>query len=251
MEFLPPDISLVSGVVLIVVAFFGSAITAGLGIGGGLTVIVALASLVPPAAVIPLHGVVQLGSNIGRAGVQRAHINWSIVVYFVAGSLVGAVIGGKVVVQLPENTLKFLLALFILYAIWGPMKFGVSKIGPVMLSIAGAISTFVTMFIGATGPFVISLLGQSLPDRHALVGTHAACMVMQHTLKILVFGLLGFAFSEWIPLLTTMVVFGFFGTLLGSHILHWAPEALFRKGLKVILTTVAANMLLSAAGVYG
>lgn len=247
---MPPDMSLLSGAILVAVAFIGSAITAGLGIGGGLTVLAALASLGPAAAVIPIHGVVQLGSNIGRASVQRAHINWPITAYFILGSLVGAAIGGNLVVQLPENTLKFGLALFILYAIWGPMRFGMSKIGPIMLAVTGAISTFVTMFIGATGPFVISVLAPSLDDRRALSGTHSACMIVQHTLKILVFGLLGFSFGPWISLLIAMVAAGYIGTLLGSRLLHWAPEAVFRKALKIILSVLAANLLLSAAGVY-
>jgi uncharacterized membrane protein YfcA len=242
--------SVLSGLVLVAVAFLGSAITAGLGIGGGITVIVTLASLVPAAAVIPIHGVVQLGSNIGRAAVQRAHIDWPIVGYFILGSLIGAAAGGSVVVQLPEPMLKAVIALFILYAIWGPMRFGMSRFGPVRLAVAGGVSTFVTMFIGATGPFVISVLAPRLPERRALIGTHAGCMTMQHTLKIIVFGLLGFAFGPWIPLLAAMVAAGFLGTLLGSKILHWAPEAVFRKFLKIILTALAANLLLSAAGVY-
>ncbi len=250
MEFLPPDMSVLSGFVLVGVAFLGSAITAGLGIGGGMTVIVTLASLVPAAAVIPLHGVVQLGSNVGRAAIQRAHIDWPIVGYFIVGSMAGAAAGGNVVVQLPEDTLKAILGLFILYTIWGPMQFGMARFGPVMLTVAGAISTFVTMFIGATGPFVISVFAPLLPDRRRLSGTHATCMIMQHSLKILVFGLLGFSFSPWLPLLAAMIGAGFFGTLLGSRILHWAPEAVFRKALKVFLTVLAVNLLLSAAGVY-
>lgn len=250
MELLPPDMPLLSGLVLVAVAFLGSAITAGLGIGGGLTFITVLASLAPATAVIPIHGVVQLGSNIGRAAVQRAHIDWPIAAYFIIGCLFGSVVGGNLVVQFPENVLKVVLALFILYTIWGPTRFRMSKIGPVMLAVTGGISAFVTMFIGATGPFVISVLAPRLPDRRRLVGTHSACMIMQHSLKILVFGLLGFSFSPWIPLLAAMIGAGFFGTLLGSRILHWAPEALFRKALKVILTLLAANLLLSAAGVY-
>ncbi len=250
MELLPPEISALSALVLIAVAFLGSAITAGLGIGGGLTVITVLASLAPPAAVIPIHGVVQWGSNVGRAAVQRAHIDWPIVVYFVLGSLIGAAVGGAVVIQLPEPVLKAVIGLFILYAIWGPMKFRLARLGPVMMSIAGAFSTFLTMFIGATGPFVLSVLAPRLDERHQLIGTHAACMTTQHTLKILVFGLLGFSFAAWVPLLAAMIGAGFLGTLLGSRLLHWAPEDVFRKVLKTILTVLAVNLLLSAAGVY-
>jgi uncharacterized membrane protein YfcA len=250
LELLPPDMSLVVGLVLIVVAFLGSAITAGLGIGGGLTVITVLASLVPAAAVIPIHGIVQLGSNVGRAAVQRAHVNWSIMTYFIFGSLIGAAVGGSVVVQLPEAVLKTVLGLFILYSIWGPTQLRLSNIGRTTMGITGAVSTFLTMFIGASGPFVLAVLAPQLSERRALVGTHAACMVIQHTLKLIVFGILGFAFGPWLPLVAAMIVAGIFGTLLGSWLLHSAPEALFRKVLKVTLTALAANLLLSAAGVY-
>lgn len=247
---MPPDMSLVSGLVLVAVAFLGSAITAGLGIGGGLTVITVLASLVPAAAIIPLHGVVQLGSNVGRAAVQRAHVDWSIMTYFIFGCLIGAAVGGSVVVQLPEAVLKTVIGLFILYSIWGPTRLRISKIGPATMGVSGAVSTFLTMFIGASGPFVLAVLEPQLSERRALVGTHAACMVIQHTLKLIVFGILGFAFGPWIPLLAAMIAAGIFGTLLGSWLLHRAPEELFRKVLKVILTALAANLLLSAAGVY-
>jgi hypothetical protein len=37
------------------------------GIGGGAALLAVMASLVPPAALIPVHGVVQVGSNLGRA----------------------------------------------------------------------------------------------------------------------------------------------------------------------------------------
>lgn len=250
MELLPPDMSLVVGLVLIVVAFLGSAITAGLGIGGGLTVITVLASLVPAAAVIPIHGVVQLGSNVGRTAVQRAHVDWSIMAYFIFGSLIGAAVGGSVVVQLPEAVLKTVIGLFILFSIWGPTRFRITKTGPATMGVSGAVSTFLTMFIGASGPFVLAVLEPRLSERRALIGTHAACMVIQHTLKLIVFGILGFAFGPWIPLAAAMIAAGIFGTLLGSWLLHRAPEELFRKVLKVTLTALAVNLLLSAAGVY-
>ena len=86
MEFLPPNLSILAAFVLILVAFIGSAISAGLGIGGGITFLTVLASIAPAPAIIPIHGVVHLGSNVSRASVQRKYINWSITVYFVLGS---------------------------------------------------------------------------------------------------------------------------------------------------------------------
>ena len=76
-------------------------------------------------------------------------------------------------------------------------------------------------------------------------------MVIQHSLKILVFGLLGFSFGPWLPLLAIMIAAGYFGTLLGSHLTEWVSEDVFRKILRIILTILAINLLLSASGVYG
>jgi|TARA_B110000263_G_scaffold65720_1_gene56742 uncharacterized membrane protein YfcA len=250
MEFMPSDISLISAVILVIVAFIGSAISAGLGIGGGITFITVLASVAPASAVIPIHGFVQLGSNFGRATVQRAYINWPITTYFILGSIIGVAIGGNLALQMPENLLKILLAIFILYSIWGPLRFSIKKVSAKMLAVSGLISAFLTMFIGATGPFVISVLAPALKDRRALFGTHAVCMVIQHSLKILVFGFLGFSYVAWLPLLFAMIISGYFGTLLGSHITNWLPEESFRKILRIILTVLAANLLVSATVIY-
>ena len=250
MEFVPSDITFISAVILVIVAFLGSAISAAIGIGGGLTFITVLASVAPASAVIPIHGVVQLGSNFGRATVQRAYINWPITSYFILGSIIGIAIGGNLALQMPDNLLKFLLAIFILYSIWGPSRFSIQKIGTKMLAVSGLISAFLTMFIGATGPFVISVLAPALQDRRALLGTHAVCMVMQHSLKILVFGFLGFSYIAWIPVLFAMIISGYFGTLIGSHITNWLPEEAFRKILRIILTILATNLLVSATVIY-
>jgi uncharacterized membrane protein YfcA len=114
----------------------------------------------------------------------------------------------------------------------------------------GAVASFLTMFFGATGPFVAAMLAARLPVRQAYVGTHAACMTAQHGLKIVVFGVLGFAFAPWLPLIVAMIATGFAGTVAGTRLLHVLPEQHFRKALKAVLTLLALNLLLSAAGVW-
>ncbi|MDY0191288.1 MAG: hypothetical protein RBR22_11190, partial [Desulfuromonas sp.] len=49
--------------VLIVTACLTSAMTAALGVGGGVLLLAVMSMLLPAAAIIPLHGLVQLGSN--------------------------------------------------------------------------------------------------------------------------------------------------------------------------------------------
>ena len=45
----------------------GSLITASVGLGGGTLTLATMALLMSPTVLIPIHGVVQLGSNFGRA----------------------------------------------------------------------------------------------------------------------------------------------------------------------------------------
>jgi len=51
---------------MVATSLIASFVTAALGIGGGVILLATLAVLPPPAALIPVHGAVQIGSNVGR-----------------------------------------------------------------------------------------------------------------------------------------------------------------------------------------
>jgi len=245
LSLLPDGISLLTALTLCGISFFTSALTAAIGLGGGLALLSVLASLLPPLAVIPVHGLVQLGSNSGRVLIQRAHIGWAIVAPFAAGAALGALAGGQAVFALPPDVLKGVLGAFILVMLWGPKpKFDAGRAW--VFALAGAVSSFITMFVGATGPFVASVLSPARMTRHQLVATHAACMTLQHGLKIAVFGLLGFAFGPWLALIAGMVAAGFAGTILGSRLLSRLPERGFRMAFNGVLSVLALNLIYRA-----
>ena len=242
---LPAELGWPAALLLVAVSFVTSVITAAVGIGGGIALIAVMASVMPPLAVVPIHGVVQLGSNLGRAVVQRRHLDWSIVLWFALGTLIGALAGGGIVVSLPGTALRIVLGLFVLYAVWGPKPKLPATRGPIFL-LGGVITAFLTMFVGATGPFSAAILPRERMRKAAIVGTHAANMTVQHALKIVVFGLLGFAFGPWLPLLAAMIATGFLGTLAGTRLLDRLPERAFATGFKWVLTALALNLLLGA-----
>ena len=103
------------------------------------------------------------------------------------------------------------------------------------------------MFVGATGPFVASFITPERLERHGVVATHAACMTVQHSLKVAAFGFLGFAFLPWIPVLVAMIAAGFVGTLLGKRLLDRLPHRAFKRVFKAILTILALRLLYAAA----
>ena len=72
---LPPELLPLDAAWLVLTAGVTSLMTATLGIGGGVLLLVIMAQLVPIAALIPVHGLVQLGSNANRAIMTRQHID--------------------------------------------------------------------------------------------------------------------------------------------------------------------------------
>ena len=77
--------------------------------------ITTLAFFLPPAVfvgatgpLIPLHGVVQLGSNLGRAALKAMvrHVFYPIVPAFLAGTVLGGALGGQLMVSLPTPLLQ-------------------------------------------------------------------------------------------------------------------------------------------------
>lgn len=240
---IPSDLTIVSAGGLVALSFFTSALTAAVGIGGGVVLLAVMASFLPPLVVLPVHGIVQLGSNGGRAIVMRPHIDWRITGYFVLGSLVGVMLAAKVFVVLPVEVLRALLGLFVLYAVWAP------KLRPSSIPLAGfvpvgALTSFATMFVGGTGPLVSAFLSPERLGREKLIATHAACMTTQHGLKGLAFGFLGFQFLPWLPVMAAMIASGFVGTLAGRRILQRLPERLFTRLFRAVLTVLGLRLLL-------
>ena len=244
---LPANVSPSIFALLVFVSFFTSAQTAAFGIGGGVAMLGALAGTVPPAMIVAVHGVVQLGSNFGRVIVQRAHILWRPTALFTMGSIVGAAMGAYVFLQIPEKLLLALLGVFILIMTWIP-KPKIPGLETTGMLLGGLISTFLTIFVGATGPFIQALFLSMGVDKKTLVASHAACMVIQHALKVAAFGYLGFAFKEWLPMIAAMIAAGFLGTWLGTKLLDKLSEELFKKIIRTLLTIIALDLLRRAAG---
>ncbi len=245
-QFLPDGVPMWAAVVAVAAAFFSAALTAAFGIGGGLALLAVMSIVFPAPAVVPVHGVAQLGSNTGRFVLQMKDTVWPIVLWFTAGGVLGALFGGRLAVELPVWALRAGVAIFILYTVWGPRPKGFLP-GPITFFSTGAIGSFLTMFFGATGPIAATMLSAAKLGRLNLVATHASCMMAQHGLKILVFGALGFAYAPWVWLILAILAFGFLGTYLGTRMLRRMPEQLFRTGFKYVLTVIAAYLLLAAA----
>ena len=99
------------------------------------------------------------------------------------------------------------------------------------------------MFFGGTGPFVASYGKAQGFERTGFVATHATLMTLQHLLKTIAFGLLGFAFSQWFGLIALLIAFGFAGTLVGRQALARIDERSFKLALNAILSMLALRLI--------
>lgn len=236
----PAELGLDTAIVLVATSAATSFLTAAAGIGGGIALLAVMAVLMPAHALIPVHGVVQIGSNAGRALILIRSIQRRVLLPFCAGSLIGASLGGITAVQLPPAALKIGLAGFILWSAWAPPA---ASLGRFTVVLSGVFSSFLTMFFGATGPFVSATIKALGLGRLEHVATHAACMVTQHTVKVATFGLLGFAYGPYLGLIGAMISSGFIGTLLGRRVLLKMKDESFHRVLAVVLSLLALRLL--------
>lgn len=249
MEMVPEGLTEFLFWLLVATSFLGSFISTAAGIGGGVTMLAVMAQVMPPLALIPVHGLVQLGSNVSRMTVMWKHIHWRFLGWFFLGGVLGAAVGVKVVTALPTAVLQTVLGLFILYSLWGPMpaRTEASRRG---LIAGGGLTTLASMFIGASGPLAMVIVKGYDYDRFTKVGTFSGVMVIQHGLKGIVFGIAGFAFMPYVPLVAFMVAAGFLGTLVGKRVLLNQNEDRFGVILNIVLTILALRLLWQAGQDY-
>jgi uncharacterized protein len=239
---LPPGIEPFIALVFIVASFFTSALTAAFGLGGGVALLALMGAFMPVASLIPVHGVVQLGSNSGRAYVLRKEIVWSALVPFLAGAIIGALAGTFIVIQLPDAPMKIALGLFILFVIWVKLP-PFDALGRHTLSIAGVAVAFLSMLFGASGPLMAAFFERAFSNRKQMVATSGAAMITVHGLKTIAFATAGFAFAPFAVLIVAMIISGYAGTKFGAGLLAAMPERVFRIGLRVLITIMALDLI--------
>lgn len=240
---LPESIALPDLLFLSAASLMGSLLTAALGVGGGALLITVMAGIVPPLALIPLHGVVQLGSNASRAWLSHPHLEVPKLAVFAVGAVGAALVGVGLIDSLPPEYIPLLIAVFILWLTWLPMPSISLGQTPVGLLFGGLITTLASFLVGASGPMVSAWLSSGVQTRWQYTALFSSAMTLQHLLKILVFGLVGFAFFDWLLVLVCMIAFGFIGTKIGLALLGRLPEAQFRIIFRWCLTLLAVKLL--------
>lgn len=235
---------------LAVLPFFTSIFGMLAGQGGGILLLAGLSMVLPPAATIPVHGVIQLCTGTARAVALRKYMLTRVFLPFVLGAAVGAAVGGQLFRLMPTAAVQAFLALFILYACWGPNLAGPS-LSRAKFGLLGLFGSFLGMFVGAAGVLIAPFVKAASPDRRNHTATLSALMSTTHVFKLMVFGFFGFSFAPYLPLLAAMILFGLVGNHFGKLILDRMDEKLFTRIFQVVLTFLALRLLYIAADNWG
>jgi len=232
---------------LVVAAYLTATLSGILGMAGGITLLGIMTALLPAAVVVPLHGVVQLVSNFTRTLVFVRHVNWRIVAIYsppmIAGVMAAAWLwSGSRLVWFRPVIGAFILG-FLLWRRWSPRL----RNPPLWIyAPLGLVVGFLTIFVGATGPFIAPFFLRDDFDKEEVIATKAVAQAWAHLLKIPAFLSLGFDFRPHAPLLGGLVVAVILGTLTGKRLLGRLPRRTFTRLFEVVLAGIGVYLLVGA-----
>lgn len=238
--------------ILAVAALLTAILSAVVGMAGGIVLLAVMLLFLPPLVVIPLHGVVQLVSNSSRTFIQRAHLRWDIIWRYGILLLPMGALGLQVAQRLPADTAKAMIGVFVLIATWAPraLLLGTQpeQTNPQRrFFLLGGVAGVLNVSLGAIGPLLAPFYLNLGLTRFQLIGTKAASQMLGHLAKLIVYGVAGFVYVDWLSVLAILAACVVVGTWLGSQLLERVNEVWFVRTYKTVLSLIAIRLMLSAA----
>lgn len=230
--------------ILAVAAVGTSALSAVIGMAGGMILLAIMLLFLPVELVIPLHAAVQLISNGTRVLLFIRHVQWKVWALFTVPAVIGILAGRQIFQALESDSLRYIVAIFILATTYlpKPKKGSAWPLWP--FAIAGAIGGTLGMLVGAIGPIIAPFFLHTKILKERLIATKAVCQASVHVLKLIAFGTLGFSFGDQAGLMVSLGAAVILGTYLGKKVLKHVPERLFIILFKIALTIIALKLLL-------
>ena len=220
------------------------------GAAGGVVLLGLMAMVMPPLVLIPVHTVVMLGAGVTRTMLMWRHVMRPAVLPFLIGSAIGAAVGARVFVALSTTWLQFILGAFILLVTWMP---NLGRLGAERgrFALLGFFTTFLGVFVSATGTLLAPFVARATPDRRVFAASMGALMAIAHVAKVVAFGFIGFAIGSYVPLMAAMIATGAIGNWLGEIALLRTSERRFRLVFQLVLTLLGLRLLWGAAAGAG
>lgn len=213
--------------------------------GGGIILLTVMAMYLPPLVLIPLHGIVQFASNMTRLCLHFKDVVWRIAAPFAIAAVPAAFLASQIVIEIPEEYFKIFLGSFILLMTWMP-KFKRAPRIKGKFFILGFVATFISIFVGATGPFIAPFFLREGLVKEKLVATKAACQAFLHFFKVSAYLVIGFQLGEHIPLTAGLIAVVILGNYIGKKLLKKISDQSFVVSLKILISCLALLIIYKA-----
>jgi uncharacterized membrane protein YfcA len=234
--------------VLVGAALLTSIISGILGMAGGITLLGVMAALLPAPVVVPLHGVVQLGSNGTRTLAFLGHVRWFVIACFAPSLAVGVGASAWLYAGGDLPWLKPVIGAYLLFFVVWRRKAPLVKAPPSWAYVAlGLLAGFAALYVGATGPLLAPFFLRDDFTKEEIIGTKAACQILVHVAKLPAFVALGFAYQDHLPLLGLLLVAVIVGTLIGKRILQRMKTETFVLLFEAVLVLLGLFLIVRGA----
>lgn len=230
------------------VCFIGGLFSTLAGLGGGLFTLAATSLLLPITVVVPLNGVLILAGQITRVIQFHKHIDWSVTLPFIPGSILGALAGAYVYFGLPEALLAFLLGCVMVWMAWIPPSDRARRLAariPFPFFWVGVLHTFLSSVLGA-GALFQSLMVNSRLSKDALIATIAGAMLFMALFKSLGYVIAGFDYRPYLVLIVLSWAMGITGTVIGKMCVDIVPDRYFRMIIRIVVSLFAVRLFWQA-----
>lgn len=230
---------------LSLVAFCTSAMTAVTGSGGGTILIAILLQFMPPAAAIPVHGVVQLASNTWRTWLFRRHMAWHLIWRFALLVPAGIAVGLWLFQGMSPETVQILIGCFILVTLFTRQigRFRERELPLWAFVPMGFFVGILNMIVGVVAPIIGVLIIRKELTKEYYVGTLGFFAVLSNFFKLVGFILAGFSVIEYGPAMLAMIPAVLIGTSVGKVLLGRLSERAFMIVFKVMLIALAIKLI--------
>ena len=226
-------------------AFVAATISGAIGMGGGTILIAVMASILPGAQVVPLHGLVQMTSNASRTLILLRRVAWWAFGFYVPLQLVGVYVAGLLYRDTPQDWLRPIIGAFLLATIaWKRLKPKRLDIPRWIFALGGFGGGILSIFVGVTGPYLAAFFLRDDMEKEEIVATKAAIQMVGHVAKIPVFIAVGFPYREHIDAVIPLLAAALIGTFVGTRLLRSMAEKRFRTAFDTVLGLLALRLLL-------
>lgn len=227
-----------------IITFFTSTIAGVVGLGGGMILIAVLPSFLPINALVPVHGLTQMSSNLSRAVFGYKDVKVEVIPKFLIGSLVGVSFFAGILYFISLTYVPLFIGIYILLSLWSN-KFNEKIKRFENYYLIGFIQSGFSIVVGATGPLATTLLVKDYNDKDVVVATAAALMSITHMLKVFAFMIFGFVFFDYIGILTAMIIGAIIGSYAGTKLRDKIDGKKFMMVLKVLLSLMAIKLIVN------